>query len=210
MSNIYEGKSWQEIFAKEIGLINKTEDKLILNAVLDHVQEYHKKAPASSSGKYHPFCSLGDGGLIRHTKFVVQNALELIRATPEIENESDEIITAAILHDLVKYPGGEGTYTAADHPTLMAKLILDTCPSSEIAKTISRLVGAHQGKWNTDRKGNIINAKPEKQDEYVLHYADLLASRTYISPDFDENGEIIMDSCHNRTEIISESRKTRH
>ena len=90
----------------------------------------------------------------------------------------------------------------------MAKLIVDTCPSSGTAKIISRLVASHQGKWNTNRQGEVINAAPVERDEYALHYADLLASRPYLNPGFDElTGEIILDPCSNRDEIIKESKK---
>jgi hypothetical protein len=211
LSYSYADKSWQEIFANEISLISSTEAKLILNAIFEKVQDKHKIAPASSTGKYHPGCSLGDGGLIRHIKFVTRNVMELIKATPEVENEKDELIVAAILHDLCKYPNGDADkYTAANHPTIMAKIIVDTCPSSEMAKTIARLVACHQGRaeWNRDKKtGELINPSPKEQDEYVLHYADLLASRPYLNPGFDETGNIILDPCENRGDIIKESCK---
>ena len=209
MAYSYADKSWSEIFENEIKNISSTEAKLILSAILEKVKDKHKVAPASSTGKYHPACSLGDGGLIRHTKFVVQNVIELIRATPEVESESDELIVAAILHDLCKYPNGdEDKYTAANHPTIMAKLIVDTCPSSEMAKNIARLVACHQGRpeWNRDRKtGEQINPSPSKQDEYILHYADYFASRPFLCPGFNDTGNIILDPCENRSDIIKES-----
>ena len=197
MSNSYKDKTWEEIFAKEISEIKKTEVKIILKEVFAKVQDKHKTAPASSTGKYHPAIALGDGGLIRHTKLVALNAAELVRAVPELESERDEIVAAAILHDLCKYPNGEESqYTSANHPTLMAKLIVETCPSSETAKTLARLVECHQGRaeWNTDRKtGELINRPPEKFDEWVLHFADLYASRPFLAVRFDDNGDIILD-----------------
>lgn len=196
----YTHKSWQEIFEQEIGSINATDVKILLDNVFDKIDSYHKEAPASSTGKYHPTCSNGKGGLIRHIKYVVALVKELIRATPEVENESDELIAAAILHDLLKYPNASTStvtekYTVADHPTLMANMIRTLFPSSEKAKTIARLVECHQGRkeWNTDRKtGELINRPPEKQDEYVLHYADILASRKWICPEFDVDGNIVV------------------
>lgn len=196
----YTHKSWQEIFDQEIGSINATDVKILLDNVFDKIDVYHKEAPASSTGKYHPTCSNGKGGLVRHIKYVVALVKDLIRATPEVENESDELIAAAILHDLLKYPNASTStaaekYTVADHPTLMANMIRTLFPSSEKAKTIARLVECHQGRkeWNTDRKtGELINRPPEKQDEYVLHYADILASRKWICPEFDVDGNIVV------------------
>lgn len=195
----YTHKSWQEIFEPEIKNINATDVRILLDNVFDKIDPYHKEAPASSTGKYHPACSNGKGGLIRHIKYVVALVKELIRATPEVESESDELIAAAILHDLLKYPNASTStavekYTVADHPTLMANMIRTLFPSSEKAKTIARLVECHQGRkeWNTNRKtGELINRPPEKQDEYVLHYADILASRKWICPEFDIDGNII-------------------
>jgi len=197
----YTHKSWQEIFAQEISRINATDVKILLDNVFDKIDPYHKEAPASSTGKYHPECSNGNGGLIRHTKYVTALALELIRATPEVENESDEIVAATILHDMLKYPNASSNdtglkqYTVANHPTLMADLIRTLFPSSEKAKTIARLIECHQGRkeWNTDRTtGELINRPPEKQDEYLVHYADLLASRKWLCPEFDVDGNIVV------------------
>lgn len=193
----YKDKSWQEIFAPEISYIDSNDVKILLDTIFDRIGDYHKVAPASSTGKYHPTCSNGDGGLVRHIKYVVRLAFELIRATPEIEEEKDEIIAAAILHDLMKYPNNNANgkeYTDSRHPTLMSNLILETFPSSKKAKTIARLVACHQGRkeWNTDRATGIqLNPAPKELDEYVLHYADLIASRKFICPEFDENGNII-------------------
>lgn len=208
MSYSYADKPWQEIFAKEISEIDNTEVKIILNAIFEKVQDKHKTAAASSTGKYHPGVSLGDGGLVRHTKFVAQNVIELVRATPEYEDKKSIFIAAALLHDLCKYPNGDADhYTANDHPTIMAKMIEDTCPSSETAKTIARLVASHQGRWNTNRQGEVINKAPVEFDEYILHYADLLASRPYLNPAFDDTGNIILDPCADRATIIAESKK---
>lgn len=207
----YADKSWAEIFKNELDNITSTEVKLLLSAMFEKVQEKHKTAPASSTGKYHPACSLGDGGLVRHTKFVVQNVIELVRATPEVENEKDILIAAAILHDLCKYPNGDADkYTSLKHPSIMAQMIIDTCPSSETAKTIARLVACHQGRpeWNVDRNTKeVVNPSPKLQDEYVLHYADYFASRPYLCPNFDEEtGNMILESCDNRSNIVQECR----
>lgn len=207
MSSIYENKTWQEIFDKELKLITDEDVKKILDTVFTNLTcNKCKIAPAASTAKYHPLCSLGDGGTIRHTKFVVQNIVEFIRATPSLEKEKDEMIAAAILHDLMKYPTEDTYYSRPDHPTLMHDFILQYC-SGKKAKTIARLVGTHQGRkeWQHDKNtGKIINKSPKKFDEWVLHYADLLASRVYMNVNFDDAGELVMDSCSNRAERVQE------
>lgn len=207
MSSSYADKSWLEIFKKELSAISDPEIVDIVTYVLINLPtDKCKTAPAASTAKYHPLCSLGDGGTIRHTKFVVQNVLEFVRATPQLEKEKDELIAAAILHDLMKYPSDETFYSRPDHPTLMKDFILKHCRGKK-AKTIARLVYTHQGRkeWQKDKSGNIVNKKsPKKFDEWALHYADLLASRVYMNVNFDDNGELVMDSCADRADRVKE------
>ena len=187
----YESKTFEEIFANEISKISDSSIKEIVSKVFAHVNEAHKTEPASATGKYHPLCSTGNGGLVRHTKFVVQVLVDFLRATPSLEYESDLLIAAAILHDMMKYPDGADSKTNFGHPTDMANLIRKTCPNDEKADTIARLVESHQGIWTTARY------------EYVLHYADYVASRPYLNVFFDESGEMILDT-DKRDAIIAE------
>ena len=66
----YRDKTWQEIFKHELEVIEDKEILKILDNVFKEVLECHKWLPAASSGKYHPKCDLGEGGLIRHSKVV--------------------------------------------------------------------------------------------------------------------------------------------
>lgn len=200
----YESKTFEEIFANEISKISDSSAKEIVSKVFAHVNEAHKTEPASATGKYHPLCSTGNGGLVRHTKFVVQVLVDFLRATPSLEYESDLLIAAAILHDMMKYPDGADSKTNFGHPTDMANLIRRTCPNDEKADTIARLVESHQGIWTTARYApGKFNRAPEKFDEYVLHYADYVASRPYLNVFFDESGEMILDT-DKRDAIIAE------
>ena len=94
-----------EIFKNELNYIDDNVLRKFIVYCLENAPDYFYTVPASSSGKYHPTQDLGEGGLIRHTKAVVQVAMDLIRSEQfKIEgiDEKDDIISACILHDIIK------------------------------------------------------------------------------------------------------------
>ena len=127
-----------EYFTKELDYINNPTLKEIVALTLDNAPECIVHIPASSSGKYHPAYSLGEGGLMRHIKAAVGIAHSLI-ATEIFKNfifGSDEKVdsemidlyadcayAALILHDCMKPDvESENKSTRFDHPLLGAKL----------------------------------------------------------------------------------------
>ena len=188
----YKDKTWQEIFHHELSLIKDENVLKILDNVFKEVKECHKWLPASSSGKYHPKCDLGDGGLIRHSKIVFQFMEEIIRATPVFQNESDELLAAALIHDLCKYKDDNATHSSFTHPIDMAELIKKTNFRNQKAFKIATLVSSHMGIWNTFKYcPGVELPKPKSFDEIAVHYADYFASRQYLDFQFDENGDLI-------------------
>lgn len=187
----YSKKTLNELLSYEVAQIDDDEIRNFVKMTLDNVDPIHRIKPASSTGKYHPKYAAGEGGLIRHTKVVVRNIIELIRATPAIECEKDELIAAAIIHDMWKYPEGrDHEFTAFDHPALGGQWCKD-----HGFETIGRLVAAHQGIWTTSRQmPGFENEQPRKFDEWCLHYSDLLASRTYLRCDFDKMGDLVLEN----------------
>lgn len=187
----YSKKTLNELLSYEVAQIDDDEIRNFVKMTLDNVDPIHRIKPASSTGKYHPKYAAGEGGLIRHTKVVVRNIIELIRATPAIECEKDELIAAAIIHDMWKYPEGrDHEFTAFDHPALGGQW----CKYHGF-ETIGRLVAAHQGIWTTSRQmPGFENEQPRKFDEWCLHYSDLLASRTYLRCDFDKMGDLVLEN----------------
>ena len=91
-----------EVFNKELSYIKDERIKNSLIAMLNKLPNYFYEIPASSTGKYHPSFSLGNGGLVRHTKTAVRIAKELLD-NPSLnnftQNEKDLIIMAITLHD---------------------------------------------------------------------------------------------------------------
>lgn len=187
----YTNKTLNELLSYEVSQIDDYDIREFVKMTLDEVDPIHRIKPASSTGKYHPKYAAGEGGLIRHIKVTVRNVIELIRATPAVESEKDELIAAAILHDMWKYPEGrDHEFTAFDHPALGGQWCKD-----HGFDTIGRLIASHQGIWTTSRQmPGFENEQPRKFDEWVLHYSDLLASRTYLRCDFDEMGDLVLEN----------------
>lgn len=171
------------IFKEEIEQIVNLDLREKVRDILDKVDERHEHEPASSTGKYHPQFAHGDGGLIRHTKAVVLIASELCNTRPGINK--DEIIAAAILHDMHKYKDGS-FYTCHEHPYLMA---LDAQP---LGTTIANLIESHMGQWTKSNRSSIELPLPSNDSEWLLHYADYLASRTWLYLTFDENNKLVI------------------
>lgn len=202
---LYKDHDLNWLMASEVAQIEDEDISKFVKETLNFVQPYHRLAPASSTGKYHPQYANGIGGLIRHVKVTVMNMQTIIRSTPALEREKDTLIAAAILHDFFKYPKGEESeYTAFDHPKLMG----DYCTEHGFPE-IGRLIAAHQGIWtrNDRQMPGFENEQPRKFDEWCLHYSDLFASRTYLQVEFDEVGEIIIDpKSEKRAEAVQEKK----
>ena len=198
----YQDKTLNDLLSYEVAQIDDDKIREFVKMTLDNVDPIHRLKPASSTGKYHPKFASGEGGLIRHIKVVVRNVLELIRATPAVESEKDELIAAAIIHDMWKYPEGrDHEFTAFDHPALGAKWCID-----HGFETIGRLVAAHQGIWTTSRQmPGFENEQPRKFDEWLLHYSDLMASRAYLDCNFDDMGDLVLDPWATRKEDTAKS-----
>lgn len=68
----------KEVFNKEYEYIKNDRYKKCAKELIELLPDYFFKVPASSTGKYHPSFSLGEGGLVRHTKVAVRIAKELL------------------------------------------------------------------------------------------------------------------------------------
>ena len=94
-------------FENEIELIQSEDYRMFIRDYLDnYVPNYFWEIGASSSGKFHPQFSQGEGGLVRHTKAVVLFAQELLRMSSYMymsEEHKDYVIMACIVHDTCKY-----------------------------------------------------------------------------------------------------------
>lgn len=176
-----------------IAEINKIENEALRDATLamvPDIPEYFWHIPASSSGKYHPACDLGEGGLVRHSLMVERIALDLVNAEIFVEDtmkNRDCARIAALFHDILKSgPVAEdGTYsehTEFKHPIYAAKFICEKLEAYVFTKMdIINAIGSHMGKWNTSKyEEGVILPKPISPFEKLIHTADFIASRKYI------------------------------
>lgn len=175
-----------EIFYGELQLIqDKTlaaDVQRILNKL---VPPYFYILAASSTGKYHPWYSLGYGGLVRHTKAAVRIAYDLLQIEQYKHLNSDAIIAALILHDTFKHGIDCGPYTVANHPLVAAHEIITwvekNLPEEQWPKfrEICDLIASHMGQWNMVNNQPLL-PKPKTEAEKFVHLCDYLASRKYI------------------------------
>ncbi len=108
----------------EIDLIQHEDIRQLVRAVLDAAPACFWTMPAATTGKYHPAISLGEGGLVRHTRAVVRIACHLLdmQGIYPDERQYSIAIAACILHDCCKKWDTE-KFTAFAHPRRAAELI---------------------------------------------------------------------------------------
>ncbi len=184
-------------FNKEISYIKNERIRKSLITILDLLPEYFYQIPASSTGKYHPEFTLGEKGLVRHTKAAVRIAYELLQ-NPSVNNftddEKDLLLFALTIHDGLKNGREHGKYTAFDHPLLISKFLKENKDKLELTDKeldlVCSTVETHMGPWTTDYNGNEILQKPKTKYQCFVHMADYLASRKFLNIKF-ENNDII-------------------
>lgn len=179
------------MFSKEIESIVDDDLKALAIEIIGGADDYFFTIPASSSGKFHPAFSLGEGGLVRHTKCVVYMAKCLCESFDIDEYKRDMLIVAALAHDVKKQgddPNGLG-YTVHEHPLLAARYVCEVYFASDIVipngvvSLIADMISSHMGKWGADPKfigDKTPLAMPQTECEKILQAADYLASRKEI------------------------------
>lgn len=170
--------------------------KEFATVLLDGLPEYIWHVGASSTGKYHPAYSLGEGGLMRHQMAVVRFLnffFELEQYNSKLTTrEMDLMRVAGLVHDGMKSGTQDqflnNKYTKFDHPILMATKVRETIgylPENEL-EFIADVISKHMGQWCSDKKSSITLPKPSDKFSRMLHVADYLASRKSLTMDFDE------------------------
>lgn len=185
-------------FKKEYTYIKDERLRRSAKVLAENLPDYFYKVAASSTGKYHPSFSLGEGGLLRHTKAAVKIAKSLlddpIFGNKYTAEEKDLMLIALMFHDGIKHGFVEDKYTKAEHPLLAAEFIKKEQSNTELTDEevnfISEVIKTHMGPWNTDYlSGEEILPKPHTKYQSFVHMCDYLASRKYLDVKF-VNGEI--------------------
>ena len=170
-------------FENEINLIQSEDYRMLVRYYLDnYVPNYFWEIGASSSGKFHPQFSQGEGGLVRHTKAVVLFAQELLRMSSYMymsEEHKDYVIMACIVHDTCKYGCCEfDKEEYKDHATnaslLFAECYREVSCGNEPSDFLLSAIRCHMGQWS--EKEN----RPFTNIDRCVHMADYMASRSFI------------------------------
>ena len=178
------------MFTNELAFIqNDTLRTIVRRYMEEAVPEYFYHCGASSSGKFHPVFSQGEGGLVRHTKAVVMFLDELMRMSSYAymkQDYKDYAYAAAIVHDTCKYGMGaemdKSAYKEHDKnaATFFEAFALENgyCPSELMLGAIR----AHMGQWANDPTD-----RPFTNIDRAVHMADYMASRSFIDiPELNE------------------------
>lgn len=184
-----------EVLNRELNYIKNDRIRKSCEVILDLLPDYFYEIPASSTGKYHPDFSLGDGGLVRHVKVAVRIAKELLDnpciGNKYTNNEKDIIIFTLILHDGLKSGLTHEKYTRADHPTLIKNFVNENKDKIDLTDEeldlFSHAVESHMGYWNTDYNGVEILPRPKTKYEKFVHMCDFLSSKKFLDVKFIDN-----------------------
>lgn len=187
-----------ENFITEINYIKNKDYRENIKILLELLPDYFYEIPASSTGKYHPKYALGKGGLMRHTKAAVKIANELlINGTTGAsfnDRDKDLMIMALMLHDGLKAGLVKETYTAFDHPLIMANFIRDNKEKLTMnnldVEFIAQTIETHMGEWNTNPYSDVTLPLPKNKYQRFVHMCDYLASKKFININFDGNNII--------------------
>lgn len=185
----------KELVQPILNTITNSDIKEFAMVLLEDMPDYIWHIGASSTGKYHPTYSLGEGGLMRHQIAVVRFLnffFELEQYNSKLTTRQMDLMRVAeLLHDGRKSGSQQdyetSKYTRFNHPLLMADEIrkydgkyLD----HEEIEFIADVVSKHMGQWSEDRKSNVVLPKPSDRFSRMLHVADYLASRKCLTMDF--------------------------
>lgn len=171
-----------------------------IETILSKLPDYFYEIPASSSGKYHPKYTLGEGGLLRHTKAAVKIAYDLLQL--DMFNifddfQKDLILGSLMIHDGLKYGYDYDITSYFKHPLYMAEFVTELLMKKELKSSdekivlLAHTVSTHMGQWNTNKYSVDVLPLPNNDVDRFVHMCDYLASRKYLEVPFDEEGNII-------------------
>lgn len=182
-------KQREELFETELALIVESNVREFTKLCLALAPDYiFTDCPASSTGKYHPLNELSWDGTIIHTKKVFHIAYALTRGLA-IESNRDAVLSACIIHDLLKRGKEKTSWTLKNHPRLAADLIMEVqrdtqLLSEEEFQIIHDSVYYHYGPWTTK-----AFAKPMTEytlPELCVYISDYIGSKKFLDVQYKD------------------------
>ena len=179
-----------------LSTIKNDDIRVFAEMLLDGMPDYIWHVGASSTGKYHPAYSLGEGGLMRHqiaaTRFL-NFFFELEQYNTKFTDREMDLMRVSMLTHDGRKSGEQDDYnrckfTKFDHPIQMANIVRDYdgkyLNHNEI-EFVATCISSHMGQWSTDRKSSVVLPKPANVYQEMIHLADYLASRKDLTMAFD-------------------------
>ena len=161
-----------DVLEGEVALINDPDVQDWTVRTLKKVPEYFWYAPTSMTGKYHPACSNGKGGLIIHVKRVVYLANKICHAWGIFAQNRDVVLAACILHDIAKPAPGTPYIEHENHP-INARRYFQT-DKQPYVQEIDDCIRNHMGRFSPR---SILKPMEEYSlQELAVYTADYLSS----------------------------------
>ena len=195
------------VFADEFKLFSLPAIASWVKECVELIPDYFFKIGASSSGKHHPVWSLGQGGLVRHTKAGFYLVIRFARDFNLNQVETDICKAAILLHDSFKYGIDFDKRYFDMHsylPRVMFKNVLGpsgdyVSAREEIFRAIESHMGNMYGEWCP-----LPYVKPQSKLQYVVHLADYMAADKNYTPEMFRDVNREMSNADKAVQILED------
>ncbi len=171
---------------KEVELIQDEKLRNWVRETLKQTPDYFFKAPASSTGKYHPACTNKERGLLVHVQRVVYMANRLCSGLGLTGDYRDIVIASAILHDIAKMSSYSNFTDYENHPLNAEKFFAKTLPMDGLDRKIEIIkecVKHHMGLWSPKATKKPLDKY--NRLELVVYISDYFATTKEITTPVD-------------------------
>jgi hypothetical protein len=175
-----------EILQSELEQIVDAKVRAFTLHVLTNAPLYFWEVPSSSTGKYHPVQSQGTGGLVRHSQMVVYFATKLCDVYQVEGVTKDCVLSACLLHDLLKYGLPKKEFTTKKHDyegaLFVNQLGTDFGLDRRSLTLICDCIAWHMGRWTvmTGRTRTRVFPTDYTPPLLVVHLADVMAAQKQV------------------------------
>ena len=118
-----------KLFVNEFNYIKNVNLRKFAEEIIANADDWFFVEPASLSGKYHPKFSLGEGGLMRHTRCVAYWATAMAESFNLSQEDSDLLVIAALAHDIKKHDNNKRYMR--EHPLLASDYVCKIMEKSQ-------------------------------------------------------------------------------
>lgn len=172
-----------DFFRSQVNTITNPDYRNFVNHFLEtKVGDWFWESGASSTGKYHPQFTKGQGGLVRHSVAVCMMCNELMNlSTYDSMSEDDRNLArvACLLHDTYKYGGMQYDRKAYKmHGALAAQAVENAWLEmfhEPVNPLLTSAIRSHMGQWT-----NPASDRPKTLMDNLVHLSDYILSRSML------------------------------